>query len=135
MGLCKKLGADEVFDYSSDELERSGKKYDIFFDASARSTFSKGKRFINRGGIYITTIPGVGVILNRLFNLFPFKKKAKVIMVKPSGVDLAILTGFVMTNMLKPVIEHSFKLEEVAEAHKLAESGNFRGKIVINIED
>lgn len=131
--LCKELGADKVYDYSGDELKESGEKFDIFFDAAAKSTFGQGKKYLNRGGIHITTIPGAGVILNRLLNILPIKKKAKFIMVKSSGIDLAILTGFAMTNMVEPVIENSFELKDIADAHRLAESSDFRGKIAIKI--
>lgn len=134
MKLCKDLGADEVFNYAEEELNRSGKKFDVFFDAAAKSTFSKSKKFINSKGIYITTIPGFGVIMNRLFNFLPFKKKSKFIMVKSSGIDLTILTGFAMTDSMEPVVAESFKLEDIADAQELAESGKFRGKIVVKID-
>ena len=134
MKLCKDLGADEVFKYAEEELNKSGRKFDVFFDAAAKSTFSKSKKFINSRGIYITTIPGIGVIINRIFNFLPFKKKSKFIMVKSSGIDLAILTGFAMTETLEPVIAKSFKLEDVADAQELAENGKFRGKIVVKID-
>ncbi len=134
MKLCKDLGADEVFDYSSEELIRSDRKFDVFFDAAAKSTFSTSRKFLNNRGIYVTTIPGFWVLFNRLFNFFPFKKRSKFIMVKSSGIDLTILTGFAMTDIVKPVIATSFKLEDVADAQVLAESGKFRGKIVIKID-
>lgn len=131
--LCKEIGADKVYDYSGEELKESGGKFDVFFDAAAKSTFAKGKKYLNSGGIYISTIPGAGVILNRLLNILPIKKKAKFIMVKSSGIDLTILTGFAMTNMIRPVIENSFVFKDIADAHRLAESSDFRGKIVVKI--
>jgi len=131
--LCKKLGADKVYDYSSDELKRSGDKFDLFFDAAAKLSFSKSKKYLNSGGVYITTVPGPGVMLRRLFNIIPFTKKAKMILVKPSGVDLTILTGFAMTGEFHPIVENIFDLDKISDAHKLAESGKFRGKIVVKI--
>lgn len=131
--LCKKLGADNIIDYSSDELEKSGDKFDVFFDAAAKLSFSESKKFLSPRGIYITTIPGAGVMFRRILNIFPFTKKAKTIWVKPSGVDLTILTGFAMTGEFHPVVENIFSLDKISDAHELAESGKFRGKIVIKI--
>jgi len=133
MGLCTKLGADDAIDYSGDELERSGKKFDVFFDAAARSSFSKCRKMLNPGGIYITTLPSTGVMLRKFLNIIPFTKKAKMIMVKPSGIDLTILTGFAMTGEFRPVVENVFKLDQIRKANQLAESGSFRGKIVIKV--
>ncbi len=133
MDLCKKLGADKVYDYSSDDLNVSGNKYDILFDAAAKMSFSKSKKFLNSGGRYITTIPGPGIMLRKILNIFPLTKKAKMIWVKPSGVDLTILTGFAMTGEFHSVVENIFPLDKISNAHELAESGKFRGKIVIKI--
>ena len=55
-------------------------------------------------------------------------------MVKSSGIDLTILTGFAMTDSMEPVVAESFKLEDIADAQELAESGKFRGKIVVKID-
>ncbi len=133
VNVCKKLGSAEVFDYSLEDMNNSGKKFDVFFDAAGRSTFWKSKKFLKRGGVYITTIPGPGVFLSRLLNFIPFKKKAKFILVRSSSIDLTLLAGFVMTDMVKPLIGNSFKLEDIEAAHKKAENGNFTGKIVIKI--
>jgi len=133
--LCRKLGAKKVYDYRSEDLKRSGDTFDIFFDAAAKMTFAESRQYLNSGGMYISTIPSPGLLFRRILNIFPFLKKARTIWVKPSGVDLTILTGFAMTGDLVPVVENVFPLEKVSEAHQLAESGNFRGKIVIKIEE
>ncbi|MEN8154476.1 MAG: zinc-binding dehydrogenase, partial [Acidobacteriota bacterium] len=134
MEFCKKLGADNVFDYSKDGLAGSGKKFDVFFDAAAKTNFSKSKMFLKKRGIYITTIPNFNVIFNRIFNFIPFRKRSNYIMVKSSGIDLAMLKGFVVTGDLKPVIEKIFTIENIAEAQRLSESGNIKGKIAIKID-
>lgn len=133
MELCKKLGAGRVYDYSKEYPGGSDEKFDVFFDAAAKSTFSKSKRFLKEKGVFITTVPGLNVIVNRLFNFIPFRKKSKFIMVKSSGVDLAILKGFTVTKDLKPVVEKIFPIGEIVDAFELAESGNVRGKIVVKI--
>jgi len=131
--LCKELGSDRTYDYSGNEIMESNEKLDVFFDVAAKTSFAKSKKLLKCGGIYITTIPDFGAIIRRFLNFLPHKKKAKFIMAKSSGVDLAILTGFAMTEMVKPVIENTFVLTEISKAQKLAESGKFRGKIVIKI--
>lgn len=131
--LCLKLGADNVYDYLTEDLNRSGDTFDIIFDAAAKMPFSECKKMVNSGGIYITTVPGPAVMLRRILNIFPFMKKVKSILVKPSGIDLTILTGFAMTGEFHPVVEHVFELDKIIDAHKLAESGKFRGKIVVKI--
>lgn len=133
MELCKKLGAGRVYDYSKNDLDGSEKRFDVFFDAAAKSTFSKSKRFLKKKGIFVTTVPGFNVILNKLFNFIPFKKKSRFIMVKSSGVDLSLLKGFTVTEALKPVIEKVFPIEDIIDAFKMGESGNIKGKIVIRI--
>ncbi len=131
--LCKNIGADRVYDYSKNEIMESNEKYDIFFDVVAKTTFKESKKLLRNSGTYITTIPDSKIIFRKIFNFFPNKKKAKFVMVKSSGIDLSILTGFVMTGTVKPVIENLFELSDISKAQELAESGKFRGKIAIKL--
>ena len=43
--LIKSLGADNVIDNTKEDFSQNGRKYDIFFDAVGKSSFSKKNRF------------------------------------------------------------------------------------------
>ena len=60
-------------------------------------------------------------------------KRLLMTQVKPRGGELDKITALVESGKLRPVIERVFPLEQIAEAHRLSETGHVRGKIVIEI--
>ena len=48
-----------------------------------------------------------------------------------SEENLAYLAGQIETGRIKPVIDRTFPLEQTAEAHRYAETGEKKGHIVI----
>ena len=57
-----------------------------------------------------------------------------VIEVYPSGEQLAELANLANAGQLKPHLDAVFPLKEVAQAHKLSEGGQVRGKVVLTVE-
>ncbi len=133
--LVKSLGADNVVDYNNVEISELDQKYDIFFDAVAKSSFGAAKKVLDKGGIYITTVPNFTVmILGPLLNPFSSKKMEKI-MVKSHPGQLKLMKEMVEAGNIKPIIDKVFPLSEIADAHREAEKGRTVGKIVVSIKD
>ncbi|HRE17610.1 MAG TPA: zinc-binding dehydrogenase, partial [Rhodocyclaceae bacterium] len=49
----------------------------------------------------------------------------------PDGAQLEHLAQLVRTGQLKPIIDRSYPLEQIAEAFRYVEAGHARGKVVI----
>ncbi len=130
--FVQELGADEVIDYSTDDFTASDQKYYKVFDAVAKSSFGKCKKIIENGGIYISTIPGPGIMLQKAFN-FLRKKNATAIMAKPSGTDLTLIADMMNKGIVRAYVEKTFSLQQGAEAHKMIETERVRGKIILKI--
>jgi NADPH:quinone reductase-like Zn-dependent oxidoreductase len=60
-------------------------------------------------------------------------KRAKRILVRPSGKDLAYLCQLADEGKLRPTVSLTFSLDRAAKAHEASESGHTRGKIVLEI--
>jgi len=139
-GVCSKnniefvqsLGADQVIDYNNEDFTRLNQKFHKVFDAVAKSSFSKCRKILKKGGIYISTIPGKGLLFHKTFN-FISKKKADFIMVRPSGNDLVLISDFIKKGLVRPRVQRAFPLEEGAQAHKLIETERVRGKLVLSV--
>jgi len=130
--FANELGADEVIDYTKGDILSSGKKYDIFFDAVAYQSFGKVKRYLNRNGKYVTTLPSVSTILNPIVGIFS-SKKAKMISVKSVPEDLRFLSELVKSNKLKPTIDKTYALNDIRDAHRYSETGRVVGKLAVSI--
>ncbi|MDD4096837.1 MAG: NAD(P)-dependent alcohol dehydrogenase [Oscillospiraceae bacterium] len=51
------LGADRVIDYTKSDYLAVGSTYRIIFDAIGKSSFSRCKKALLPGGVYLTTVP------------------------------------------------------------------------------
>jgi len=129
--LAIQFGADEVIDYTKDEVAKSPEAYDIFFDVVANLSFSKTKKTLKPGGVYITTLPSFEtMVLAPLMNKFRSKTATKI-MVSPNANDLRAIKEMVESEKLIPLIEKTLPIENIREAHTLSESGRVVGKLVL----
>jgi len=99
--LVKSLGADEVIDYTQGDFTQSGDTYDIVFDAVGKLPSWQRKKSLKQKGTY--------------FNVNKVKIKLKT-------ADLIFLKELIEEGKLKPVIDRSYTLEQMVEAHKYVEA-------------
>jgi len=138
--LVKSLGADKVIDYTKEDFTKTGQTYDIIFDAVGKSSFSRCKRALNQKGIYLTTVITLAGLLQLLWASIVGGKKAKFITagLRPPGEvtkDLILGKELMEAGKIKPVIDRSYPLEEIVEAHRYVEAGHKKGNVVITVGD
>ena len=137
VAFVESLGADTVIDYSREDFTRRPERYDMVFDAVARSSFPACRHLLKPGGTYVTTLPGPGTLfwsaVQSAAGLFGRAKRAKFLMVRPEGADLAFLGQLADQGRLRPILGRTFPLERAREAHDESERGHTRGKIVLEV--
>jgi len=131
--LIKKMGADEVIDYTKQDVLKNEGIYDIFFDTVGNKSFFQAKGTIKPGGIYVSTVPSPqSMVLGPLINIFS-AKKIKNLFSKANAKDLSILREMVENGKLVPLIEKVYPLDRVQEAHTRSETGRVVGKLVLKV--
>ncbi len=136
IGLVKSLGADHVIDYSQSDFTRSEEKYDLVYDTVGKSSFSKAKRVLKDGGLYLSPVLKSGLLFQMILTSLSGKKKAKF---AASGLKkdhelrelLQELVDIFSEGRLEIVIDRQFPLEKLAEAHKHIAKGHKKGNVVI----
>ncbi|WP_066380192.1 MULTISPECIES: NAD(P)-dependent alcohol dehydrogenase [unclassified Anabaena] len=131
LDLVKSLGADYVIDYTQQDFTTATVKYDIIFDAVAKQTFDKSKAVLKPNGVYITTLPSPAILLQSVLTTVLPGKKAKLIFEKPNAQDLVYLKDWIEAGKIRPVIDRTYPLQELAAAHAYSESEHASGKIAI----
>jgi len=111
------LGADRVIDYRKNNYLNQTEKYDLIFDAVPAAAVRKINRadiekLLEKNGVYISVRQGTP----------GFSKK-----------DLEDLVHTYLKKGLKPGIGRVMKIEEIAQAHRYAETWHKRGNLVIEI--
>lgn len=131
--LVKQLGADRVIDYTRQDFTQEAIQYDIVFDVVGQRSLSNCKPVLQPKGIYITTQPYPKNYWQSLLTRFTSGPSYKVVVVKPSGDDLAYLKVQIEAGRIRSVIDRTYPLSEAAAAHAYSETGRAVGKIVLTI--
>jgi NADPH:quinone reductase-like Zn-dependent oxidoreductase len=131
------VGADHVIDYAKTDYTRTGQQYDLIVDChGVRSMFSY-KRALAPGG----TFAMVGGTMRRvlqmtLLNLLPsFSHNPKRLRLVADGPNKGLeeLKSLAEDGQLVPVIDRTYRLDEVPEALRYFGQQQHTGKIAVSI--
>jgi NADPH:quinone reductase-like Zn-dependent oxidoreductase len=131
--MVKSIGADHVIDYTKEDFAARAGEYDIVFDAVRKSTFAKCKSALTSKGIYVTTEFGPGIMLQMRMNSNPNGKRMVGMLMNVDPQDLVVLTELIETGTIRPVIDRTYPLEEIADAHRYVEKGHAKGRVIVRI--
>ena len=111
MEMVKSIGADHVIDYSKENFADRNERYDLIFDAVAKTSKSKCQKALAPNGKFIS-IQGRG---------------------QESNKDLEILKELIEEGKIKPVMDKQYTLDQIIDAHKYVEQFHKKGNVVIKI--
>ena len=131
--LVKSLGADKVIDYTRDDFTKNGKTYDLLFDIVGATTFDRCQDSLKPRGVFLQNIMGLTDIVRILWTSIAARKKLKGGVAMENLERLNFITELAAAGKLKPVIDRSYPLEQIAEAFKYVEQGHKKGNVVITV--
>jgi 2-desacetyl-2-hydroxyethyl bacteriochlorophyllide A dehydrogenase len=137
IAFVQSLGTDHVIDYSGKDFMADVDHFDVIFDAVGKSSFISCGPLLAPGGTYVTTLPTPSLFfwsgVQSIAGIFGNPKRAKGILVQPSGKDLAYLCQLADEGKLRPTVSLTCSLDHAAEAHEASEACHTRGKIVLGV--
>jgi NADPH:quinone reductase-like Zn-dependent oxidoreductase len=142
--LVKSLGADHVIDYTKEDFTKGAERYDVMLDNVGNRSLSGCRQVLTPNGKYVLIgggganeqgfLGGLGKALwAMLFSKF-VNQQMGMMMADANQKDLTVLADMMQTGKLKPVIDRTYKLEQVPDAVRYVEQGHARGKVVITVE-
>jgi len=148
--LVRALGADQVIDYRNSDFSTQLSELDVVFDTIGGQTLKDSFRVVRRGGriVSIASIPDPETIRDMEVALpiraalwlanWPFRRLAsrygvnyRYWFMRPDGKQLDILADLVRQGRLKPIIDRTYPLDNLAEAFRYMEAGHAHGKVII----
>lgn len=144
LDLLRTLGADQVVDYTTDDVTQGSARYDLVFDVVGNHPYPAYGRVLAPDGTYVLIgHDHFGAYGRRWLGSIP----RMVSLMARSTVDrrlprlsgdrpdrtqaMVYLRQLLDDGALDPVVDRAFPLDEVADALGLLASGRARGRIVI----
>ncbi|MET0853930.1 MAG: NAD(P)-dependent alcohol dehydrogenase [Microterricola sp.] len=133
--LVTALGADRVIDYTKQDFTASGDSYDVIVDCVGNAPFDKVGTAINPGGALLLVISDLRGMLRSRGQSRRSGKLVTFDVGKPSAEDLAFLVNLADSGRFRAVIDRSYDLADVVEAHRYVDTGRKKGNVVLRITD
>ncbi|MEL4319947.1 NAD(P)-dependent alcohol dehydrogenase [Leifsonia sp. YIM 134122] len=137
--LARSLGAARVIDYTREDFAGVGSMrgtdapYDVIVDCVGNAPFARVAHLLRRGGallLVITDLPGMLAA--------PVQARRSGAVVDYRGASLGAdgmtrLAEAARSGELRPVIDRTFDLDDIVEAHRYVDTGRKRGSVVLRI--
>jgi len=140
--LVRSIGADDVIDYTREEVDARGPKFDLILDTAGRRPLSLLRRALTPGGT-LAIVGGEGgdrwlggfdrQILRAPVRSAFSHQRLRAVVAKERTEDLEYLTTLIEEGKVTPVIDRTFPLSEAPEAIRYLERGHPGGKIVVTV--
>jgi len=111
LDLVRSIGAEEVIDYTKEDFRKNGETYDVVFDTVRKLKGSGCRKSLGENGVFISSWSPT----------------------RESNEDLIHMKELVETGKVRPVIDRTYPLEEVVEAHRYVDKGHKKGNVVITV--
>lgn len=109
--LVDELGASKIILYDKEDFTKQEEKFDIIFDAVGNSNNKQCEKLLNGNGIY------------KNVNVYASETRQQ----------LQLLKELFEKGALKAVIDKTFQMHEIREAHRYVDTGRKKGNIVLKI--
>jgi 2-desacetyl-2-hydroxyethyl bacteriochlorophyllide A dehydrogenase len=127
------LGADRIIDYKQQDFTQERAQYDVIFDVVGNSSLSDCKLVLQPWGRYVTTQPYPSNFFQSILTSLLPGQRYRVVLMRSNHADLTSLKDLIEAGKLQAIIDRTYPLSAIAEAHAYSESERAVGKIVVTI--
>ena len=141
MDLVRSVGADDVIDYTKEDVTKIGKQYDLILDMGGNRSLSQLRRALTPTGTLVL-VGGEGgdkligamsrsmvaLMMNRFVS-----QNLRMVLGTTNAADLQFLTGLIEAGTITPVIDKTYDLSDASAAIHYLSSGHARGKLAIRV--
>jgi NADPH:quinone reductase-like Zn-dependent oxidoreductase len=134
--MLETLGASRAVDYRVENPLETGERFNVVFDTLGISSFKAAKPALLEQGHYICPVLGMGLLRDMLCTAIAGTKRAKFAaagMEKPAlhRTELAEILDLVKEQRFLPVMDRTYPLSDLVDAHHYVETGRKRGNVVV----
>ena len=135
LDMLRLIGADHVIDYTQEDYTKNGKTYDVILDTFAKSPFWGSLRSLSENGVYVNANPG---LFGRIWMGSALKNSNKKVLTWSAGYSTKILLALkelIEAGTIRSIIDRSYPLEQIVEAHRYVDAGHKKGSVIITMDN
>ena len=134
-GLVTSLGADHVIDYTAEDFTARRQAYDVIIDCVGNAPFTRVADSLNPGGALLLVIADLMGMLQAPGNS---RSSGKLVTAGDLGLNytaenLACLVRLAEQGRYKAVIDRTYPLAEIVQAHRFVDTGRKRGNVIVQV--
>jgi NADPH:quinone reductase-like Zn-dependent oxidoreductase len=131
--MVKALGADKAIDYKKEDFTRNGIKYDVVYETVNKISFSDAMLSLKKGGVLLLGASEPSYMLRGAMTNITGKYKVVTGVTKQTAEGMALLKTLIENGNYRPVVDKTYDLVQMAEAHRYVELGHKKGNVAITV--
>lgn len=135
LNMLRSIGADHVIDYTQEDFTKSGKNFDVIIDVVGKSPYARTVKSLNQNGRFILGNPSLPGMIRGLWTSMTSDKKILFELAGYKKENLFYLKELFQAGKIKPVIDRSYPLKQMSEAHRYVDQQHKKGNVVITMPE
>lgn len=135
LSLVKSLGAAHVIDYTKNDFTKTGEVYNVVIDTVNRVPVRRLLRSVADKGTVILSAAGLTQMIQGLGVAIFTRRKVLQGLIRHDAKDILFLKELVVTGKYRPVIDRTYHLSQIEQAHAYVEKGHKKGNVPIQVTD
>lgn len=130
--LVKSLSA-AVVDYMKEDFSDRGERYDIILDTTGTVGFGRARASLKGDGRLLVVAGGLPDMLQIPWAALTTRMRVIAGPAAGTAEDLRFLAALAEAGEFRPVIDRSYTLDRIADAHRYVDLGRKKGNVVISV--
>ncbi len=131
--MVKSLWADMVIDYTTQDFSENGVIYDSIMDSVGKMNFAKWVKSLSTTGSLILNSAMPGDMMKWLWLSMTTKQKVAMWGFTLTAELMVYLKWLIETGKMRSVIDRTYTLDQIIEAHTYVEKGHKSGNVVLEV--
>jgi NADPH2:quinone reductase len=131
--LVRALGADQVIDYRRESVRDVDERWDVVFDTVGVSSFAESKPVLTDRGVFVPAVISIRTVADSIWTPLTGGRRLVGGVSMNKHEPLQYVAGLLADDALRVVVDTTFPLESIREAHRLVDSGHKTGNVVIDV--
>ncbi len=140
---ARSLGAHRVIDYTREDFTKSGELHDVLIDIAGSRSLSECRPVLKPDATFVlvgaaavqhtSEMKAFGHIIGTRLRSVRGSQKVVFFIARLTQQDMEVIAGLMAAGKVTPVIDRSYRLDQLADAFAYFNEGHARGKIALDV--